>query len=132
MDFHEKHKADRARYEILTFHFGRSIPETIAALEPKLADLEKKWGRKFPFPILTDESQKTLNDWGIKAFPTAVLINPDGEIVMQENFGVEARLAEELKKPPAEKPKGEGEKPAPASRPKRPPPPESPKDDGHG
>ena len=90
MRFYEEHAADRDRFEVLAFH--DEAAKTFAELDPKLADLkEKAWGGKdLPFPILLDASGKTCRDFGIRAFPTTILIDPQGNLV---KHGSEDELA---------------------------------------
>jgi hypothetical protein len=38
-------------------------------------------GRDLPFPILLDATGQTLKDYGIRAFPTTLLIDPEGKLV---------------------------------------------------
>lgn len=78
-DFYEKEKSDR--FEILAFH-DASV-KNFAELDEKLAAVkEKHWkGRDLPFPILLDESGETVKQYGIHAFPTTILIDPDGHLV---------------------------------------------------
>ena len=57
--------------------------------------IEKRWkGKSLPFPILLDASGATVKSYGIQAFPTLVLIDPEGRVV---KGGSEALLAEKLK-----------------------------------
>jgi hypothetical protein len=119
LDFDEQHKADRSRYVILTMHCGAGrVPETLAAMDARLPELEKNFwkGRRFPFPVLIDSSKKTLVAWGINAFPTQCLIDPSGNLVAQANSGIEERLAKELAKP-AEKPANEDSRKKDAKKP---------------
>lgn len=109
--FANEHRADKDKYVILTFQFGNG-KDTFAQLDPELEKLCKsKWQiDKFPFPILLDQSGQFIRDWGVRAFPTAFLINPEGKIVAEGHSGIEKKLAEELKKP-AKSGDGGGEKP---------------------
>ena len=104
--FADEYKDYKDQFVILTFQYGRG-KDTFAQLDPELAKLEKaRWGgQKFPFPILLDSSGKTLRDWSINAYPTTVLIAPDGNIFANDHFKVEEKLAAELKK--TGKPKGD-------------------------
>ncbi|KAF0245657.1 MAG: hypothetical protein FD180_1435 [Planctomycetota bacterium] len=99
MEFYEKHKDQRDRFEILAFHDARakSFEELDEKLKPIIRD---KWGGKsLPFPILLDASGDTIRKLGIHSFPTVILINPEGKLV---KGGGEAMLEEELKKPAGE------------------------------
>lgn len=90
IDFHEKEKSDR--FEILAFH-DASV-KSFAELDEKLAEIKKKhWkGRDLPFPILLDASGDTVKQFGIHAFPTTILIDPEGRLV-GEASEVELKLA---------------------------------------
>ncbi len=108
--FAKEHQADKDRFVILTMHGGGGF-KTIADIQPKLTALSKQWKiTKFPFPILMDSSGQFGRDWPIQGYPTAFLINPQGNIVAEGHFGIEERLAEELKKPAT----GDGSKEKPA------------------
>lgn len=98
MDFYEAHKSQRDKFEIITIHDPRAT--SFQMLDEKMADLSKnKWnGRKLPFPIILDTSGATLRAWGINAFPTAVLIDPEGKMVAKNHWGIDDQLEEELKK----------------------------------
>lgn len=51
-------------------------------LDREMASLERElWKGKLPFPILIDKQGQTVKRYGIIAFPTAVLIDPQGRIV---------------------------------------------------
>ncbi len=94
MEFYEKHKADRDRFEVLTFHDASA--KTFEELDEKLKPvIEKKGkGEGLPFPILLDKSGATVKKYGIQGFPTLVLIDPEGLVV---KGGSEAMLEEKLK-----------------------------------
>ena len=94
MDFYEKHKAERNRFEILAFHdaTAKSFEELDKKLEKTVAEAWK--GRTLPFPVLLDATGETIKRFGITAFPTTVLLDPDGKVV--KNAG-ETTLEEKLK-----------------------------------
>jgi peroxiredoxin len=79
IDFYEKEKSDR--FEILAFH--DATVKSFEELDEKLATIkDKHWkGRALPFPILLDASGETVKQYGIHAFPTTILIDPDGHLV---------------------------------------------------
>jgi redoxin len=93
MELHERFAAQRDRFVILAFH--DDTVQDFAELDAKLAPIvARAWnGRALPFPILLDASGKTLETYGISAFPTSVLIDPEGRVVAQN---AEERLAAEL------------------------------------
>ena len=94
MEFYEKHKADRDRFEVLAFHDAKA--KNFEELDEKLKPIiEKHWkGKSLPFPILLDASGETVKNFGIQAFPTVILIDPEGHLV---RGGSEALLEEKLK-----------------------------------
>lgn len=99
MKFYETHAADRDKFAIITFHRSRGNDQSLAAIDPEITRLEEqRWKRKLPFPILVEQGNSTVTGWGIRAFPTAALINPQGKLVALQNFGVEELLEAELAK----------------------------------
>jgi hypothetical protein len=81
IDFYEDHKADRDKFEILAFHDSQAA--NFAELDSKLEPIIKNaWsGRPLPFPILLDSTGETIEKFGISAFPTTLLIDPEGRLV---------------------------------------------------
>jgi len=81
--FYEQHSSERNSFEILAIHSpdGKSF----AAIQPAYQRLVKtKWGgQSLPFPLLFDSSGNTQRRWGIEAYPTTLLINPQGKLVGQ-------------------------------------------------
>lgn len=83
IDLYEAHKKDREKFEILAFHDG--TVKDFAELDPKMEAPRKRFwgGHDLPFPILLDATGQTIKDWGVRAFPTTVLIDPEGKLVGQ-------------------------------------------------
>ena len=81
MDFYEACPDYRDKFQILAFH--DETAKTFAVLDEKLIPVKKNlWqGKDLPFPILLDSTEKTLKTFGIDAFPTTLLIDPDGKLV---------------------------------------------------
>jgi hypothetical protein len=81
IDFYEDHKADRDKFEILAFHDAQA--KNFAELDKKLEPIIKNtWGgRPLPFPILLDSTGETVTKFGIHAFPTILLVDPEGRLV---------------------------------------------------
>jgi thiol-disulfide isomerase/thioredoxin len=79
--FYDSHPEWRDRFQILAFHCLNAA--TMAELTPRLRSLEKNiWkGRALPFPILLDGTNTTLKEWGVTIYPSAVLIDPEGNVV---------------------------------------------------
>lgn len=73
----------RDHFEIVAFHDASA--KSIKEIDAKLAErdvINTKWdGKNLPFPVLVDETRGTIDGWGIRAFPTLVLIDPDGKVV---------------------------------------------------
>ena len=69
------------RFEFIAFH-DESV-KSFAELDPKLTPLEAEhWkGRKLPFPILLDATGNTIRRYGVHAFPTQILVDPEGKLV---------------------------------------------------
>jgi thiol-disulfide isomerase/thioredoxin len=87
IDLYEEHSGERDKFEILAFHDGtvKDFSEMDAKTEQTRKTLWK--GRSLPFPILLDaqngERGATVAAYGISAFPTTILIDPDGKLVGQ-------------------------------------------------
>ncbi len=83
IDLYEAHKDHRDKFEIIAFHDG--TVKDFADLDKKLErPREAYWGgRDLPFPILLDATGQTIKEWDIHAFPTTVLIDPEGKLVGQ-------------------------------------------------
>ena len=103
IDFYLKEKSDR--FEILAFH--EASVKTLADLDQKLPKVkEKHWkGRDLPFPILMDATGETLKEWGIRAFPTTVLIDPEGRLAERGDLeALQKALKGELNREKAQDP----------------------------
>jgi hypothetical protein len=83
IDLYEAHKKNRDKFEILAFHDG--TVKDFADLDKKMETPKAKYwgGRDLPFPILLDATGQTIKDYGIHAFPTTLLIDPEGKLVGQ-------------------------------------------------
>jgi thiol-disulfide isomerase/thioredoxin len=94
--FYEEHAVDRDRFEILsicnTEQEKALTSEAYASLAAPI--VEKLWGgKRLPFPVLIDGEGKTSAVYGIRSWPTVLLIDPEGHLV---KFGNESMLAEKL------------------------------------
>ena len=94
MKLYKEFRDLRDHFQILAFHDPSA--KGFAHLDKKLARLEKfVWkGESLPFPILLDTTGKTVKAYGVSAFPTMVLIDPDGNVV---RGGSERMLAQKLR-----------------------------------
>jgi thiol-disulfide isomerase/thioredoxin len=81
--FYELNRENRGRFEILAVHEnGTAGRITVEELREKLKGLEKqKWGKPLPFPVLLDRTGEIIKTWGISAYPTTAIINPDGVLM---------------------------------------------------
>ncbi len=81
--FYEKNADKRDKFEILAFH--DSSAKSVKEIDEKLREkdvLNEHWsGKNLPFPVLVDDTRSTIDGWGIRAFPTIVLIDPQGRLV---------------------------------------------------
>jgi thiol-disulfide isomerase/thioredoxin len=87
IDLYEDHAGERDKFEVLAFHDG-SVKD-FSEMDAKTEQTRKMlWhGRSLPFPILLDapngERGATVAAYGIQAFPTTILIDPEGKLVGQ-------------------------------------------------
>ncbi len=81
IDFCEDHVADRERFEVLAFHDAQA--KDFNQLDQKMFPIVRTlWrGRHLPFPILLDSTGRTIKNFGVSYFPTALLVDPDGHLV---------------------------------------------------
>lgn len=60
--------------------------------------IEKRWaGRPLPFPVLLDSTGATIKNFGIRAYPTILLIDPDGKLFKSGHHEVPGVLEEKIK-----------------------------------
>ena len=81
MKMYDEFKELRDKFEILAFHDTKA--KTFEEYDEKMKPvIEKRWkGKELPFPVLLDSTGKTIRNFGISAYPTLVLIDPEGKIV---------------------------------------------------
>ena len=97
MAFHEAHKAQRDRFEILAFccDFGETLQD-IPALERQLEHVKKAvWGGKdLPFPVLLDNTFQTYERFGLEGngVSNTLLIDPEGKLVEGDLKTLEGKL----------------------------------------
>ncbi len=80
IDFHEQNPELADQLQIITVH--HEGVESITELEEKLAKIRTThWkDRDLPFPVIIDATSKTVDAYGIVGFPTAVLVDPSGNV----------------------------------------------------
>ncbi len=99
IDFYEENKGARDRFEIIAFHDASA--KTFEELDAKLAPIiEEEWkGRTLPFPVLLDSTGETIRKFGVRAFPTVLLVDPEGRLHGRASVGLlKTALAGELKR----------------------------------
>ncbi|MFN0052265.1 MAG: redoxin domain-containing protein [Planctomycetales bacterium] len=81
MDFVDAHSVDSEKFVVLAVHDPKATD--FEMLDKKLAPIIRRtWrGRALPFPILLDTSGRFVEDYGIRHWPTAVLLDPEGRVV---------------------------------------------------
>jgi len=86
MKFHDTQQDRRKDFVILAFHDAKA--KDVADLEQKMQPLiEQVWDRDLPFPVLLDHTGSTVKTFGIRSFPTTVLIDPKGKVVEHGSLG---------------------------------------------
>jgi thiol-disulfide isomerase/thioredoxin len=92
MEFYESHKADRNRFEIVTVCSTEPEIKTMADLDRELKPVVKAvWnGKQLPFPVILDNTLKSIENFGIAAHK--LLFDPEGRLVP----GDETTLAKKL------------------------------------
>jgi hypothetical protein len=91
--FYEDFAAHRDKFEILAVH--DNAVKSFAELDKKLAPIKKKYwqGKDLPFPILLDGNKKTHAMYGIRSWPTGLLIDPESKFVGEADISMlEAKL----------------------------------------
>lgn len=110
MDFVDDHRADHDKFVVLCVHDPQATD--FAMLDEKLEPIIRRtWrGRALPFPILLDTSGQFVEAYGIRSWPTAVLLDPEGRVVevpskhmLLQSWACEDFLASKLTPLPAEK-----------------------------
>lgn len=81
MKFAAEHAEFADRFLFIAFHDRRA--KDFGELDEKLVSIkQQRWGGKdLPFPILLDATGMTLALYGVRSFPTGILIDPDGKLV---------------------------------------------------
>jgi thiol-disulfide isomerase/thioredoxin len=104
IDFYEDHASDRDKFEVLAFHDAQAtdFDQLDEKLKPIIA---QSWrGRPLPFPILLDTTGETIKNFGIRVFPTVLVVDPQGHLVrVPEEQSADNYLASRLPPLPPER-----------------------------
>lgn len=103
-EYYESNKSDE--FEIIAFHDASA--KTFEELDEKMAPAkEKHWNNEdLPFPILMDSTGDTIRQFNIQAFPTIILIDPEGRLVGRGDIDLLKKALEgEVETPEPMKPK---------------------------
>ena len=80
ISFYDTHAAMRDRFEIIAVH--SSDAASLAAIRDQYDKfIAHGWGKELPFPLVFDSTGKTHKLWGVEAYPTTLLIDPEGRLV---------------------------------------------------
>jgi thiol-disulfide isomerase/thioredoxin len=90
---YEDHVDHRDKFEVFAVHDKRA--KSFAQLDPKLTNIKSQlWqGKDLPFPVVLDANGTTEKLYGVREYPTGLLIDPDGKLVGEASVGeLEAKL----------------------------------------
>lgn len=78
--FYRERREDHDRFEVVAVHHRDA--DTLEELDEKLEPIQEKYweNQPLPFPIIVDATDETVEAYGISAFPTAVVIDPEGKV----------------------------------------------------
>ena len=108
MEFYEAHKKDRDRFEIVAVCNTEPDINTMADLDRQLQPVVKAvWHKPLPFPVVLDNTPKTVENFGVATDKLRLLFDPAGRLVP----GDEKTLAEKLKSTELDSPKRGGLRP---------------------
>jgi thiol-disulfide isomerase/thioredoxin len=81
IELYDEHRDHRDKFEILAFHVQYATD--FDDYDQKIKNAKKKYwnDQELPFPLLLDATKETLEAYGIHAFPTTILIDPEGKLV---------------------------------------------------
>jgi hypothetical protein len=82
MTFWDEHEAARDRFAVLAIHNADRRAATFEQLDEQLESRGtlERWGRNLPFTVILDNSGTTTRTYGISAYPTVVLVDPEGNV----------------------------------------------------
>jgi len=91
--FYEDHAAERGKFAVFAIHDDQA--KSFRELDEKLVDVKRKYwaGKNLPCPILLDGGNKTHELYGVRSWPTGLLIDPEGKVVGESSLAaLEAKL----------------------------------------
>lgn len=71
------------KFAIVAVHNPHPQAQNFEELDKRLEEkgLIKRWGRNLPFTVILDNSKTSTAAYGVQAYPTTVLIDPEGKVV---------------------------------------------------
>ena len=81
IDFYDAHAADRDKFEIVAFHDPQATD--FDQLDQKLKPIIAKTSRRTAAAVsdLARYNAQAIKNFGVRAFPTVLLVNPEGQLV---------------------------------------------------
>jgi hypothetical protein len=81
IDLYETRAKDRDKFQIIAFHDPTT--KNFKELDERYKKLKEMYfpGRDLPFPVLLDSTGETFKKFGIRRFPTNILVDPEGKLV---------------------------------------------------
>ena len=96
VEFYDRHKDFRDQFQIVAFNVDDTVSGT-DDFKQRLRTIETKaWhGRRLPFPVALDNTNTTLIRYGIRQYPTVLLVDPSGKLVEGTWDELAKRLAQD-------------------------------------
>ena len=95
--FYEAHQSQRDRFELVSIYSDLDAKmRTMADFDREMKPVVKTiWGgRDLPFPVLLDNTSKSMENFGVEFFGAIVLIDPTGRLVPGDELTLAAILDE--------------------------------------
>ena len=84
IEFYEKNQDLKDTFEFISVHNESNLAKDFATLHQTMVERDissKRWGGKLmTWPMMIDGDAKTAKAWGIFAYPTMAIIDPEGNL----------------------------------------------------
>lgn len=98
IQFEKENPQLRSKLAILAIHENSRGGRNLEAIKKHLPTFERDlWGGPLPFPIIVEKAASLTKTYGIRAYPTAVLIDPEGKIVDRADVETLRKLFQHLR-----------------------------------